>query len=68
MITELNRSNVKPATDHRAGVGVEGLKMYGDVIVTGTNEGMPAKLPVFAPPVITSSNIVTCVAVAIGAL
>jgi hypothetical protein len=49
MITELNRSNVKPATDHRAGVGVEGLKMYGAVIVTISIAGMPEKLPVFAP-------------------
>ena len=56
------RSKVKPPTLHRAGVLVDGLKMYGEAMTTEVPTAMLLKSPVFPPPAVTSVNAVTVVA------
>src|SRR5437588_4474667 len=68
-IDELDRLKVKveppKVTDHNAGVGVEGLKIYVPAMLTGTLAGIALKLPVLPEPVATSDpKAVTRVVVA----
>jgi hypothetical protein len=66
-----SRSNVKPPTLHRLGVGVAGLNTQGVAIVAEVNRGM-LKSPVVARTLLmpglpnTSNQFVTVVAVARG--
>lgn len=42
---ELSRSNVKPPTLHKPGVGVDGLKIHVSAMVAEVPDGMFLKLP-----------------------